>query len=189
MKRLLPLSILLFLLFALPAGALAFADVPVAVVVLDKSGGDLDARWPAVWREQVRQSFSFPDYKLIDQADLSRALPGQLPQTAKKSPYYQKSQLRRIADLAQAELVIAIVVGRMQERIDRPPFSLGETTLRVDVAIDVIAYKKTGDQYLMKKIRHSDTSPPGVSPTMERLATYEVQDAIRYFREQWSKAT
>ena len=187
MKKLLKLLLSLLLLFGLPSGVLAFADAPVAVVILDESGGGMDKDLPDTWIEQVRRNFSFPDYKLIEQTDLLQILRGRLPQPDKKSPYYQKSHLQYIAELTQAELVIVIRVGRMREEVFHS-YSRGlqgETFVRVELAIDVTSYKKSVDRYLSKKIRYFNTDSISVLPSVKKLAVYEVEDAIYYFREQY----
>jgi hypothetical protein len=164
-----------------PNIALAFADAPVAVVILDR--GDAGEKMTGYWTEMVRRRFHFPAYKLIEQKVLREALRGKLPLPEKRSPHYRKAQLKHIADLAPAELVFVIFVDRLSEMVIPPRWPLGDTLLRVEVAIDLAAYRVADGKYLEKKIRYFKTDLYATSFSAGRIANDGVGDAIAEFRD------
>jgi hypothetical protein len=166
-----------------PLAALAFADSPVAVVILDRTGGAVDGGLSGAWTEKVRSRFRFPDYKLIGQQDLRQALRGKLPPLGRKPPYYRADDLKYIAGLAEADLVFVIIADRLDEALihSRRPF--GDALLRVGVSIDLMAYRAADAKYLEKKIRYFKTDLVGISLPALKIASDGVGDAIDGFRD------
>jgi hypothetical protein len=166
-----------------PSAVLAFADSPVAVVILDRTGGFVDKNLSATWTEMVRRRFHFPDYKLIDRRDLLAALRGKLPPLGAKYPRYQAGDLKYIANAASADLLFVIVADKVDDAVIHSRWPFGETLLRVKVAIDLLAYRAADGKYLAKKIRHFKTDILAVSFSAEKIANEGVSDAIDDFRE------
>ena len=172
-----------FCSLSFPPAALAFADSPVAVVILDRTGGFVDKNLSETWTETVRRRFHFPDYKLIDKRDLLAALRGKLPPLGGKSPRYRAEDLKYIANAASADLLFVIVADKVEEAIIHSRWPFGETLLRVKVAVDLLAYRAADGKYLENKIRYFKTDILAVSLSAEKIANEGVSDAIDDFRD------
>ncbi|MDR2005672.1 MAG: hypothetical protein LBP78_00280 [Acidaminococcales bacterium] len=183
MKHILKAFLCVCLCVFSPAAVSAFADSPVAVVILDRTGGVADKNFSKLWTEMVRRRFHFPDYKLIDQRDLLQALRGKLPPLGKKPPYYQAEDLKRIAGGAAADLLFVIIADKLDETIIHSRWPFGETLLRVSVSIDLMAYRAADAKYLAKKIRYFKTDIMGAALSAERIANDGVGGAIDEFRD------
>ncbi|MDR3349673.1 MAG: hypothetical protein LBO03_08815 [Acidaminococcales bacterium] len=165
-----------------PAAVCAFADSPVAVVVLDRTGGVVDKDFSELWTEMVRRRFHFPDYKLIGRQELLRVLRGQLPPPGRKPPYYRAEDLKLIAGRASADLLFVIIADRLDEALIHSRWPFGETLLRVSVSIDLMAYRVADAKHLEKKIRYFKTDVLGTALSAEKVANEQVGDAIDEFR-------
>lgn len=183
MKKLAGLLIFLFCL-SFSGTAAAFKEDPVAVVILDYSYLGVDQELWQTWEERVKRRFRFPDYKLLGQKEVKDALRGSLPVPDKKRPSFKKPQLEAITQTIPAELVVVIWVDRMQEEVYHSLRFMGETVRRVEVSIDVTAYRKTDDKYLAEKIRYYSVDNIAISTPARTVATDKIAEAIDKFKEQ-----
>ncbi len=180
-KLLAVLCVLTFSLGILPQTVDAFAELPVAVVVVDKSGA-VDGKLVSAWETRVKRRFGFPNYQIVPQDTVRAALAGRFPAADQKRPYLKQAQLEYIANTVPAELVVAIWVNSMREEVYTS--WRGETIQWVYVNIDVTAYRKTDKKYLFRQIRYDDTRSWAASDSAYQVATDKFADVIDKFREE-----
>ncbi len=166
-----------------PHGADAFAEDPVAMVVIDRSG-EVEPELVAQWQTRVKRSFNFPDYKVLPQEEVNAALGNNLPPLDKKRPFLKKEQLASIAARIPAELVIAIWVDRMDEWTIDSFSPWGDTVQQVIVRMDVTAWRKADGQYLYKNVYYNETRAWGNSTPADEVSIDKLTDIIMYFKTQ-----
>lgn len=162
----------------------AFTEAPVAVLVMGDSYASLDSELVDLWQERVKRRFRFPDYKMMSQQEIKKGLASDLPSPESKRPYFRKEQLLDIADIIPAELVFVIWVDRLNETVYQSYFPFGDTVRRVNVSIDVTAYRKTDNKYLVQKIRYSDLNNIAISTPARRVATDSIAEAVNKIKEE-----
>ena len=183
MKKIVSFLLFIFCL-SMSATAVAFTEDPVAVIILDNGYSGVNQELRQVWESRVKRRFRFPDYKLLAEKEIKDALWGRLPALEGKRPYFREQQLVQIADTVPAELVFVIWVERLDEEIIQSYRLFGETLCKVDVSIDVTAYRKTDAKFLVQKIRYYKIDHIAISSSANKVATDEIAEAVNKFKEQ-----
>ena len=183
MKKIVSFLLFVFCL-SMSATAAAFTEDPVAVLILDNGYSGVNQELRQAWESRVKRRFRFPDYKLLAEKEIKDALWGRLPILEGKRPYFREQQLVQIADTVPAELVFVIWVERLDEEIIQSYRLFGETLCKVDVSIDVTAYRKTDAKFLVQKIRYYKIDHIAISSSADKVATDEIAEAVNKFKEQ-----
>lgn len=182
MKKILQIFFV-FLILSIPKEAFAFAEDPVAVVIM----GDysrIDKQMVNEWNIRVKRRFRFPDYKILSQDEVMSSIRGNLPATEQKAPYFRKAQLAKIAETIPSEVVFVIWVHRLSEEILYSWRLMGDTLYRVTVSIDVTAYRKTDGKYVEEKIRYSEVRNMANSEPARKVAVDKISEVVDKAKEQ-----
>lgn len=182
MKKLFGFILVLFIL-SVPQKTFAFAEDPVAVLVMGDYGS-INSNMANEWTERVKRRFRFPDYKILAQDDVMKKIKGNLPAVEGKAPYFRKEQLAKIAQMTPAEVVFVIWVHNIYEEILPSWRLMGDTLCRVTVYMDITAYRKTDDKYIQQKVRYSEVRNVANSDPARKVAADKVSEAVDKAREQ-----
>ena len=142
------LCCLLLLAPASEAGA-AFAERPVAFVVLDHDGG-VDGKAYSQWRSVVKWAYHFPNYKLTDGGEAQTIVSEGL-RSAKK---VNAAALAPLAEKAGADVLVIARVYELEERLVHSlRFDDDGPYVYVGCSADLYVYKKDGGKFLQKRLR------------------------------------
>lgn len=137
-----------------------FAEKPIAYVVVDHSG-QVDGAVYKDFRSVVKLAYYFPHYKLMDGGQAQELVVDLINRKQKLNA----QNLALVAEQAKLEgVVVARVYDMAQYRLPRIDFRGDMEDLERTIAMaDLMVYRKTGNKFLMKKVREDNVTTMGAA--------------------------
>lgn len=142
-------SLSLLVMSPLPQAQAAFAERPVAFVVLDHDGG-VDGKDYTQWRSVVKWAYHFPNYQIVDGGEAQQLVSEGLQGVKKVTA----ATLAPLAEKAQADVLVVARVYELEERmVHSLRFDDDGPYVYVGCSADLYVYKKDGEKFLQKRLR------------------------------------